>query len=478
VTQPIYDNHVDAEKALRAILSQDPKRLFALRDLSLILLKTGRYEEAVRLLRKTLNQQPNAPPVLTMLAAALHALGHYKEALDRAARAIALDAKLAEAHAVSARVLADLGRYDEALSAQARAIELAPDWPHYYYVWGQITRWTADDPRLAALATLVRRLGSASPDESAHVHYAIAKAHSDCGDIERSFNHQLEGAAAWRKRLKYAESTTLLEMEELCRAIDPAWMKQHEGAGDPTRQPVFIVGMPRSGTTLLEQILASHPEVRALGESRSLDEAIVRLCGSSISGPTLARKVARWTSQDLRRLSAAYLEASRHEASTPKSRIVDKAPGNYLYAGLIHAALPNARIIHACRDPLDTCLSIFSILFANDMQPYSYDLGELGRYYRAYEAMMAHWRNVLPPGVMIDVRYEDVVDDLEGQARRIVAHCGLEWDEACLSFHKNDRPVRTPSHAQVRQPIYRSSVGRPRPPRELLQPLLDALGVD
>src|SRR5208282_3755004 len=156
------------------------------------------------------------------------------------------------------------------------------------------------------------------------------------------------------------------------------------------------------------------------------------------------------------------------EAAT---RICDKTPWNFQYAGLIHAALPQARIIHTRRDPIDTCLSIFATLFRAASQPYSYDLGELGRYYRAYEKVMAHWRNVLPAGVMLEVQYEEVVDDLERQARRIVAHCGLEWDDACLEFHKTERAVRTVSHAQVRQPIYRSSVGRWRPDAALLRPL-------
>ncbi|HEX3995239.1 MAG TPA: sulfotransferase, partial [Acetobacteraceae bacterium] len=159
-------------------------------------------------------------------------------------------------------------------------------------------------------------------------------------------------------------------------------------------------------------------------------------------------------------------------------RIVDKLPGNFQYAGLIHAALPNARVIHTGRDPVDTCLSVFSVLFAGTAHLYSYDLGELGRYYRAYQQAMTHWRNVLPAGVMLDVRYEAVVDDLAGEARRIVAHCGLDWDDACLAFHATKRPIRTASHAQVRQPIYRGSVGRPRPPREMLLPLLAAIGGD
>ena len=180
--------------------------------------------------------------------------------------------------------------------------------------------------------------------------------------------------------------------------------------------------------------------------------------------------------EQLRELGASYVAAIRDLA--PKAeRITDKMPLNFRFAGLIHLALPHARIIHVRRDPIDTCLSCFSKLFAGD-QPYSYDLAELGRFYRYYEALMEHWRRVLPPDVMLEVQYEEVTDDLEGQARRLVAHCGLEWDDACLSFHQTQRPVQTLSAAEVRQPIYRTSVGRWRPYQRLLGPLLEALSIE
>ena len=157
------------------------------------------------------------------------------------------------------------------------------------------------------------------------------------------------------------------------------------------------------------------------------------------------------------------------------ARFTDKGLSNYLYAGMIALALPNARIIHARRDPIDTCLSCFTTLF-DDQQDFTYDLGELGRFYRAYERLMEHWRQVLPEDAMLDVQYEQVVEDIEAQARRILSHCGLAWDDACLSFHKLSRPVQTTSAAQVRQPLYRTSVGRWHSYREELRPLLEALG--
>jgi hypothetical protein len=225
--------------------------------------------------------------------------------------------------------------------------------------------------------------------------------------------------------------------------------------------------MARSGTSLVEQILASHPKVFGAGELKTLMDSVATPFPdviSSIGG------------QGLREIGAKYVAEIRR-LSPNAERIVDKMPANYRFAGLIHLALPNARIIHVCRNPLDTCFSCFSILFGGE-QRYSYDLGELGRYYRCYEKLMEHWRRVLPPGVMLEVEYEKLIEDLEGEARRVIAHCDLEWDAACLSFHETERPVRTASAQQVRQPVYRSSIGRWRPYARPLSPLIEALGVD
>jgi hypothetical protein len=246
-------------------------------------------------------------------------------------------------------------------------------------------------------------------------------------------------------------------------------MRERAGQGDPSPVPVFILGMPRSGTTLVEQMLASHPQVHGAGELSDFTAAVAGLDGpdgvpADIGGA------------ELRRIGARYVARVRPLAPGAL-RITDKMPANFRFAGLIHLALPNARIIHLRRDPVDTCLSCFSILFGGD-QPHTYDLGELGRYYRAYQRLMEHWRAVLPLGVMLEVQYEALVGDFEPQARRIVAHCGLEWDDACLDFYKTQRPVHTASAVQVRRPVYQTSVGRWRPPEDLLRPLLDALDRD
>jgi hypothetical protein len=221
--------------------------------------------------------------------------------------------------------------------------------------------------------------------------------------------------------------------------------------------------MPRSGTTLVEQILASHPAVFGAGELPDLDRTT-----AAAGFPARTDAAAR------RRLGEDHL--ARLRALAPEAaRVVDKTPSNFRFAGLIAEALPGARMIHTRRRPLDTCLSCFATRFAAG-QGFTYDLAELGRYHRAYEAVMEHWRQTLPAGRMIEIAYEALIDDPEGQTRRLLAHCSLEWDPACLDFHRTRRPVRTASSVQVRRPLNRDSIGRADAYGALLRPLIEALG--
>jgi hypothetical protein len=225
--------------------------------------------------------------------------------------------------------------------------------------------------------------------------------------------------------------------------------------------------MPRTGSTLVEQILASHPDVTGGGELTAFRD----VAAAALRSPERVREM---NARALAGMGEAYLARTRGVRGAA-ARFTDKMPANFLLAGLIHLALPNARIIHTVRDPVETCLSCFTTLFAEGQQ-YSYDLGELGRHYRGYARLMAHWREVLPAGVMLEVRYEDVVADVEGQARRMLSHCDLEWSAACLDFPGARRAVWTASAAQVRRPAYRSSVARLRPEARVLRPLLEGLG--
>jgi hypothetical protein len=246
------------------------------------------------------------------------------------------------------------------------------------------------------------------------------------------------------------------------------------GEGDPSSLPIFLIGMPRSGTTLVEQILASHPKVHGAGELQLLNDIVIAAGVPGGEAGAFPEFVAAAAPSALRRLGTNYVEGLRRRAASAE-RVTDKMPSNYYFAGLIHLALPNAKIIHCRRDPVDTCVSCFSKLFSAQ-QNHTYDLGELGRYYQRYEQLMAHWRRVLPKGRILDIHYEDVVADLEGQARRLVAHCDLAWDPRCLSFHETERQIRTASATQVRQAIYRTAIGRWRHYEKHLEPLIEALG--
>ncbi len=228
------------------------------------------------------------------------------------------------------------------------------------------------------------------------------------------------------------------------------------GAGDASRAPIFVLGMPRSGTSLVEQILASHPDVHGAGELLLFDRAI-----------------AEAGVDDLTALGARYL-ALVDEVAPVTKRVVDKLPSNFRHLGLLHLALPRARFVHTTRDALDTCFSCYTTNFSG-RQDFSWDLAECGRYYRAYEALMAHWRAILPAGMMLEVAYEDVVADVEGSARKLLAFCDLAWDDAVLRFYETERPIRTASYKQARQPIYATSVKSAATFRANLQPLIDAL---
>ncbi|MGA2125670.1 MAG: tetratricopeptide repeat protein [Xanthobacteraceae bacterium] len=430
--------------------------------------KVGRFDEAIAHYRKASAIRPDNVDACNGLGTALMALNRNEEALSQFEQALAIAPSRAEAQNNIGVALQALGRFEEAGRAYERAVSLAPGNAAIHLNLAHAKPFTAGDPRLAAMEALAEKAEALGDDERIALHFALGKAWADLEEPDRSFRHLLQGNALKRRRIVYDEAAVLGQLCRIAAVFSPELMLADRGASGSSPVPVFVIGMPRSGTTLIEQILAGHASVFGGGEREDLGEAVARL-----GPPAFPEAVTTMSVEDLRRLGSDYL--GRVTAAAPRAqRIVDRMPTNFKYAGLIHLALPNARIIHVARDPVDTCLSCFSLLFAGD-QPYAYDLGELGRYYRAYEALMAHWRDVLPPGTMLEVRYEDVVDDLEGQARRIVAHAGLRWDDACLALNETQRPVATASAIPVRQPIHRGSVDRSHPYRKLLQPLLAAL---
>ena len=450
-----------------AALAIDPDFVEAHNNFGNALQMLNRHRPAIAHYERALALRPDFVTALNNLGNSLQALDRHEEALARYDRALALRPDHAGTHGNRGEVLKEIGRVEEARRAIETAINLSPRSTNLYLALAGTKRFAAGDPHLAAMEALARDTASLSREAQIPLHFALGKAFADFGQHERSVSHLTEGNALKRQAIVYDEAATLALVERIGAVFGPALMRTMRGQGDRSSVPIFIIGMPRSGTTLVEQILASHPQVFGAGERPDFDEAAAALGAFPDAIPTLAEA-------DIRELGARYL-AGLQALAPAAARITDKMPSNFLFAGLIHLALPNARLIHIRRDPLDTCFSCFSTLFTTE-QGYTYDLGELGRYYRAYEALMAHWRAVLPEGAMIEVQYEAVVGDVDGQARRLVAQCGLEWDDACLAFHKTQRPVRTASAAQVRQPIYATSIGRWRPYKAMLGPLIHLLG--
>lgn len=434
----------------------------------------GRYEDALALCDRALAIDPRLTEALLGRGAALVSLNRHDDALAAYRQALAINPGLADAHSGIGTALRELGRLDEARAAYLEALAIAPRRGEFLYHYANIGRVGPDDPQLQAMKAVAADR-NALPADRLCAHFALGKAFADIGSHEQAFAHWLSGNALKRQQIGFDETAVAATFDQIEETFTPALIAERSGHGDPSSVPVFVLGMPRSGTTLVEQILASHPDVHGGGELSFLDDILGRAPGPDGRNAPYPRYVTGLDGPAIGQLGARYV--ARLTGLAPGApHVTDKTPANFLYIGMIHLALPNARIIHTVRDPVDTCLSCFSNLFADAMD-FTYDLGELGRYYARYRRLMAHWHRVLPPGTILDVRYEDVVAELEGQARRLLDHCGLAWDPRCLAFNESARPIRTASATQVRQPVYSHSVERWRKYEKSLGPLLKELGL-
>ena len=471
-----------ALQCFEAARSLDPADVVVLERLAATLAALNRFPEAVVRYHDGIGLDPRNTDLRHGLGWSLEQMHRLEQAVDAYREAVRLNPKADGSYNNMGNCLQSLGRFNESHEAYRRAIEAAPQVPLYYRNFVQSKRLGADDPVFAALEQLVGEAASLTPANQAEIHFAYGQALSDLGRNDASFDHFLKGNALYRAGVRYDEAASLGLFAHLPELLTSEVLAARRGQGDASDAPIFIVGMPRSGSTLIEQILASHPQVFGAGERTEFGEALVNCIGRDLDDPLRIdiEALQGVGPAQLRTLGADYLRLMRtslpemQNATPGYARFTDKYPFNFINVGLIHLALPNARFIHSSRSPLQSCLSIFSRIF-HDV-PFSYDLGELGRYYRAYDALMAHWQRVLPEGTMIEVKYEELIEDFEGNVRRLLAHCGLDWDERCLAFHETTRQVNTASAAQVRRPLYKTSLQRWQPQQALLQPLFDGLG--
>ena len=430
-----------------------------------------RWPEAISAYRAALALEPDFAEVHGNLGTAALEQLQVREALAHFDAALAISPEAAAYHAFRGRALMLLGDLDAARAAYAQAVRLAPDRPEYYNGLATTQQLEADDPAFHALLGLAETIEDQALSARIALHFALHRSLEHQGRHEQAFAHLLQGNALRRPLIPYEEARTARYFARVESVFGPEVLRRAAPVPKVPDVPIFILGMPRSGSTLVEQILASHRQVFGGGELMYLAETATTLAPSGLAYPenVLARSDA-----ELAAAGNAY--RARLRALAPQApRITDKMPSNFLHIGLLRLILPGARIIHTRRNPVDTCLSCFAQTFGEG-QPFANELGELGRHYRAYDRLMAHWRGQLPPGTMLEVDYEAVVTDFKPQVRRILEFCGLDWDPACLDFHEHKRPVMTASAAQVRQKLYTHAAGRARPYGALLQPLLDALG--
>lgn len=441
-------------------------------NLGIALADSGKLEEAVQAYNKALSNKPDYGLAANNLGSAMEKLGNEESAVQAYRKAIEINPAHTEAQNNLGAVLSARGELDEAKACFSAAIEANPSFVHAHHNISTIKKYSKDDPHLAALESLLKSAPQMPDDSRMQFWFAIGKAWDDTGRYKEAFDAFQRGNKLKRKTFQYDISNTEQTADDIIKKFDSAFAKKKTTEFDDA-SAVFIVGMPRSGTTLIEQILSSHSKIYGAGELKDFTDVV-----QEFQDDKAPHHFMEWLLQaddkKLQEIGEAYIGRLR-SLDSKAVRITDKMMGNFFYVGLIHKALPKAKIIYSVRNPLDIGISIYSRLF-NETMPFAYDLEELGRYYNLCNRMMEHWKQVLPKGAILEVKYENIIAGLETQARRLIDYCGLEWEDACLGFYKNKRPVKTASIAQVRQPIYKSSVARWENYRTQLAPLREIVG--
>jgi tetratricopeptide (TPR) repeat protein len=466
----VYD---DAEFLLESCVQFEPDNLRARTDYLRILNRKGKFEKAFEQARILHDAQPDNPTYQLSLGSALTGLGRFEEGLEQYRQCLESAPNKAGVHVLMGHALKAVGRLDEAIAAYRSAWQLRPDYGDAFWSLANTKTYRFSDEELRHVREREADAG-VSAEDRIHLCFAAGKAFEDRGDFGTSFEYYERGNELKRERSGYDPDRTTRMVDDQVEVCTRDFFERHGQVGFDCPDPVFIVGLPRAGSTLLEQILASHSMVDGTMELHDILALAQRLSGRSAEDTRRYPAVLEELDDDyFRRFGEQYIENTRVYRGTAPL-FIDKMPNNFMHVGLIRLVLPRARIIDARRHPLACCFSGFKQLFGEG-QDFTYGLDSIGRYYRDYVRLMDHWDEVLP-GFVLRVRHEDVVDDLETQVRRLLDFCGLPFESQCLSFHETDRSVRTPSSEQVRQPIYREGLEQWRNYEPWLGPLREALG--
>jgi len=456
----VYDKQdkklLDAEALLRRAISIAPDFHQALGNLGRLLVDNSKLGEAIEVYERLLRLKPNDDDAWAGYGRALAQSGRVQEAEEAYSKSLEINPKAPGVHMTRAHMLKTLGRQEEALEAYRKSIEFNPALGESYWSMANLKVFRFTDPEVSAME---QQLGSDDLKEESRVNFlfSLGKAYEDRKDYGKAWDHYDQGNQLKRSNVIYDPVENELLLKKIRDVFSKEFIQAHEGAGHDAPDPIFIVGLPRTGSTLVEQILASHSQVEGTAELPNLG-AIANGTGKyRHDGLVYPETMATLTQRDFAAYGKEYLQQiARHRVlGTPF--FIDKMPNNFIHAGWIKLVLPNAKIINTRRHPMDSLLGVYKQLFAKG-QPFTYDTLELAEFYRCYIEMMAHWQEVLP-GQVLDVHYEDTVTDLDAQVRRILDFCGLEFEENCLRYYETARPVKTASSEQVRQPIYTSALG-------------------
>jgi tetratricopeptide (TPR) repeat protein len=462
----------DAEILLNSLLTVDPDfdgARFALAD---ALFRQQKGAEAIPHIQRLLAQAPADPAYRNLLAAALGLVGEDDQVIAIYEGLLAAYPKQPKVWLNYGHALRTVGRGDDAVAAYKRCMALAPSLGDAYWSLANLKVASFAPEDVAAMAAQLERAELPSIDRL-HLHYALGKALEDHGDPAGSFEHYARGAAIRRADACYDAEATSALVQRSKALFTREFFAASAGSGSPSPAPIFIVGLPRSGSTLVEQILASHSAVEGTMELPDIG-LIAKGLGFGDEAAPYPASLAGLDAQALAALGETFLERTQVHRKLGRPFFIDKMPNNFQHIGLIQLILPQAKIVDVRRHPLGSCFSAFKQHFAQG-QPFSYDLADLGRYYADYVELMDHFDRVLP-GRICRVIYEDLVEDTEREVRRLLDHCGLQFEAGCLTFYENDRAVRTVSSEQVRRPIFRGGLDQWRAYEPWLEPLKAALG--